>query len=78
MNEEEKKAFNLLKAKSCELPIKLHIDEVKILVNLIEKQEREIQGLNKQADELVDDYEKQLQEKNEYIFRLESERDRWE
>ncbi len=44
------------------------------LLNLIEKQEKLIQGLNKQADELVDDYEKQLQEKNEYIFRLESER----
>lgn len=90
MNEEEKEAIKTL-ADLKERKFYTHafdngtlvldddeIESIDMILNLIEKQEKLIQGLNKQADELVDDYEKQLQEKNEYIFRLESERDRWE
>jgi hypothetical protein len=88
MTEEEKEAIEILAERENDFDelyctfrhsfIKPYDKAIDIVLNLIEKQEKVIQGLNKQADELVDDYEKQLQEKNEYIFRLESERDRWE
>ena len=39
------------------------IEQFDTIVNLIEKQEKEIENLNNRANELIDDYEKQLQEK---------------
>lgn len=48
---------------------------IKILLNLIEKQSKEIECLKRQSKELIEKYDEELLEKNNYIFSLETERE---
>ena len=45
------------------------------LLNLIDKQQKEIKNLAKRQNDLIDEYENELLEKNNYIFQLENERE---
>lgn len=86
MNEEEKKAIEKLKGRvkiDRQLRDKVESDfdkfcedeciAIEIVLNLVGKQQKEIKNLAQKSNELVDEYEKELLEKNNYIFRLENE-----
>lgn len=48
-------------------------DMIEDCIEVIEKQQKEIKNLAQKTNELIDEYEKELLEKNNYIFRLENE-----
>lgn len=50
-------------------------NKAEILLNLIDKQQKEIKNLAKRQNDLIDEYENELLEKNNYIFQLENERE---
>lgn len=43
------------------------------VLNVIDKQQKEIKNLAQKTNELIDEYEEEILEKNNYIFRLENE-----
>lgn len=81
MNIEE--AIKTLKAYKKAFVFQTNISEndysisVDTVLNLIEKLQKELDNRipQEKVNELVDDYENQLTEKNNYIFNLESERE---
>ena len=50
-------------------------NKASVILNLIEKQRKEIKNMAIKQNDLIDEYENELLQKNNYIFQLENERE---
>ncbi len=48
---------------------------IEFILNKYDKQQKEIKNLAKRQNDLIDEYENELLEKNNYIFQLENEKE---